>query len=658
MRPFLPNQVWLVIMLLVVVTVTLRYEWDVTSTAAGSVFEALGATNDATGAARQGQRPVTKNRTAVRGVRVKIFQTRSQTTFERPLRYSQRAGQTGSSHVQRMTPSQSAQRASPIVISARSRSNTHTQLPSASRTPSLRPPAPAAPRTSSARPANLTSTRIAVFEMNQYHTEIQGFIVEWCYDRGYEVTLYVSDNGSFRSFIPIYRRLFRNLRVRKHMDWVHDAPSFNLTIFGTAIGHTKLPASVLEAMNALPASRTAFVLHHIDGANDHLQPHHRRLISLSPLLATPYVTPLILAGDAAWAPPLRLADRHRSLCMIGDGASKRYETADIFAFIAAQNARVASSSEGDDWLPLDAEPPVAGAFVLGAAAVLPPMEQEEAAAAAAAGAGPPLRVTNASTGGAPVVWEPASLRWWWRGRVPGAVHRPWHIHNYSRTTNSATTVGSGERGMVSSRASQLRSHNVTLARTALGYILRHAGQSRNDAKPGPAPLTGLFLNYDSAKLLAETRRCAFVLIHPIVRARERNTRMTGALPTAMMARTPILAPRSLTDVYNISGASVTFNSSLAEVADFLDSITDEHYDALLRELDATRERMKLNAGAVLDRFLSEPSWGGIDALGPGWNLRIEGNGGPLKLIAAERRRRGVSVRSTPSRSNRRVLTKK
>ena len=186
----------------------------------------------------------------------------------------------------------------------------------------------------------------------------------------------------------------------------------------------------------------------------------------------------------------------------------------------------------------------------------------------------------------------------------------------------------------------------------------------NEARPGledtattsSAPTTAAattlqLLNYDTLSAVSSLRRCAFILIHPRAGQREMVSRMTGALPTALIARTPLLAPRAFTGLYGdaLTSASVTFNFSLSEVAGYLDALNDTEYDRILDRLDAVRAAAEAASDALLDRLLAHANWEGVDELGSGWRLDVPCWGGPClrARMAAARRAAGMSALTSP-----------
>jgi hypothetical protein len=137
-------------------------------------------------------------------------------------------------------------------------------------------------------------------------------------------------------------------------------------------------------------------------------------------------------------------------------------------------------------------------------------------------------------------------------------------------------------------------------------------------------------NSDVRRAMGALRRCAFILVHPRVGARELRTRMTGALPTAVIARTPLLVPRRFANIYNLTdGTAMVFNSSLAEVEAALLAMDDDAYDRILDAFDAWRRARAAASFEYLDNLLllragnaGSPPWRGFDAFGPGWSREL------------------------------------
>jgi hypothetical protein len=262
--------------------------------------------------------------------------------------------------------------------------------------------------------------RVAIFEHDAKHTEIMGVFLSWAKARSAQVTLFVGDD-TYRSFVPLYRLVFGAavggplVDVLPPSKLVEAFESFDVAIFVTAAPDKDrpFPAEVLKLQQLQP-DRCVYVVHHVEKFEMAPRWWQRRLISLTPLLASPFLTPGFLDADDRWEdgpPRLRLSQRHRALCMIGTGANDRYESEDIAAFFGRQEKKVAAATVGGRSTPTagaqlvrrTARHSAALGFQHGAAAAL-----EGTLGQAAASSPSPMLLR---LGG--VDWDPATLTWWW-----------------------------------------------------------------------------------------------------------------------------------------------------------------------------------------------------------------------------------------------------
>ena len=720
--------------------------------------------------------------------------------------------------------------------------------------------------------------RIAIFEDNPMHTEVMGFIIDYAHRRNFSLKIFAADTTSYRSFIPLYDELYGFIPRARPRHWPDEEPSFNVTVFITAKpwrsnrGGNKrkelFPRAVRAVQMAHP-ERMVYILHHVDRARDGLEPDMRRVISLTPLVSSPYLTPSFRQGDWTLGPRLGLAQRDRALCMIGSGSRRRYNITDIDSFFdrqatmlqpadgggettrkrrrrQASNVAAAAVDVTTSTVPIfvaadsallreNATGLIPAPFTLGAeglpgwgwglqtaaaatsaqsaltkarpAVVEGAVSANEddagdvggaqrplaAAAAAVAVAAPAVRgdvqvdedhdqrVNRPSpqrrrrrevqrgreprvqpeeadddeaprgkrvqreeadddeaprgkrvqredsegddeaprgrrllqfTSGAPQkhkqlplqkpnyrrsgrrsrekrqnampalapkllvvngsVWDTNKLCWWWPEVAP--------LSPAARNPASATRslpyrryrfVGDGNGLMTRERSTARRSPSVFSPIRALllpvvdeserptgapelDAATAAAGVSRylelppvaNDARP-VSPLTAHLYNFDSTHVFDAVRRCAFLLVHPLPTARDITSRMTGALPTALAARTPLLAPRAFTDIYGVTAGSLTFESSLSEVDEVLRDMTPAQYEGILNRLDAARAEIERKADALLDALFMDPTYTGIDSLGGGWDLTVVSGGASEALVRASRIVHNVTVLQRP-----------
>ena len=471
--------------------------------------------------------------------------------------------------------------------------------------------------------------KLAIYEGDLKHTEIMGVFLAWAKRRNVSVALFVADT-TFRSYMPLYNQLFGPLDIRHPSEYSRAFRGFDVTVFATSAPHLipPFPADVLALQRRYP-KRMVYVLHHAEGRMQEPTSYQRRLLTLTPLVSSPFLTPAFLDADALFGPRLRLSQRDRALCLIGTGMSRRYNGADIRDFFDRQREAAAANAAAA----ADAPPPRRGAhatdlsFPLGMAAARGFAGRPADAAASAS------YVRHAG-----VDWDPQSLRWYWPPTAAGAAprgggtagrpvrrfYRQYRFTSGSSPANThALTRAALHAGVARPVASALRSGREREVTAALASLLRGPALV-NDARPVDAVTADLH-HFDADNAVAVLRRCAFLLVHPTRTAREVRTRMTGALPTALIMRTPLLAPRYFTGIYGLSAGSLTFNASLAEVEATLLDMSDEAYERILDEFDAFRRRRFDAAMGLLDRvFVDEPSWTGIGKFGPGWAPRFRG----------------------------------
>ena len=459
--------------------------------------------------------------------------------------------------------------------------------------------------------------RVAIFERNAFfHTECIGVLLAWARARGHTPTLFVRDTTSYRSFIPAYEALFGPLDVRYADIWPTVHAEFNVTVFITAAPpvRPRFPPRIAEVQRALP-HRMVYLVHHVEKLNNVLEPHQRRVISMTPLLASPYLTPLFTSGDAAWGPRLRFSQRSRTVCAIGSGLETRYNKTDLNSFLSVQElrARVPAAAAAAAATSATTGVPVEHAYRLGQSVGLPAPSSSDP---------PPSHYLDPTLG---VVWEPATLSWRWPPLHPAGQRPPWRLLQMSirgrddRVGNNSETLA--RTGLPPDTVASLRGPTLPTAMAAVKALLAEPPFMLNDARPR-GRVAAFLINFDVPAMLESMRHCAFLLIHPRPDARELHSRMSGALPTALIARTPLLAPRAFTDIYGLTSGSLAFNVSLKEVAAALDDMDDAAYDVILDALDARRVSMEADAHAQLDAVMANPDWEGIDELGPGWNVDL------------------------------------
>jgi hypothetical protein len=509
------------------------------------------------------------------------------------------------------------------------------------------------------RPRQPGPFRVAIFEHDAKHTEIMGVFLSWAKARSAQVTLFVGDD-TYRSFVPLYRRVFGAAVGGPLVDVLPPSKlaeafeTFDVTIFATAAPdkNRPFPIEVLKLQKHYPR-RCVYVVHHVEAPVMVPRWWQSRLISLTPLLASPFLTPGFLDADDRWEdgpPRLRLSQRHRALCMIGTGANDRYESEDIDAFFRRQLTAAAAPARGS------LSPPAAGtqlvrrtahhtesfSFRHGVATIL----------AASAGSQQPSSPSRMLLRLGDVDWDPATLKWWWppnaddvtagatTGRVPRAA--PSFVRQLllgssllhgrdvkaAAERNAAARLPEAVSSALLQRLDTASAGDVqTTAATLRGLLQTYdSAVLINDARPIDAVTAHLY-NSDVRRAMGALRRCAFLLVHPRPGAREMQTRMTGALPTAFIARTPLLVPQAFASIYNLTdGAAMVFNSSLAEVEAALLAMDDDAYDRILDAFDGWRRARAAASFEYLDDLLlqlrvdnatSRP-WRGFDVFGPGW----------------------------------------
>jgi hypothetical protein len=124
------------------------------------------------------------------------------------------------------------------------------------------------------------------------------------------------------------------------------------------------------------------------------------------------------------------------------------------------------------------------------------------------------------------------------------------------------------------------------------------------ATSGWPPNVRVVAGASSIELFDTVAGCAFVAILPAAGSLHLTARLTGALPLACAAGTPIVALRAFSDVYGLHDGIDVDNG--AEAATRVNATSDADYDVMLARLVASRAAVAAKNAVTLDRMTLPP----------------------------------------------------